>query len=312
MTAIRSLAIAAKSRSARSDRSSVSWKICQLRPNSSTSSTARTVAVPRVSARIPTSPKNCPFAERRELDLLALGAPAADRDLAAGDDVEAVGDLALGDDRVAGRERHPLASVPEGRELRPDEVGEHLPEPVVLARERRVARAPVGRAQRTGPEGTQHPQDLVDAAADVVLGDAHVHQHAVGVDDEGAAVRRPVVEQHAEGAAQLAEAVGDHRVADVGEPRVGLEPGLVAEAAVRARREQHGLLAEELGVALREGRQLGRADEREVAGIEEQDDPAAAVTGEIEHDRRGLPAEVRLQVVIGNRLADSERHSQPL
>ena len=108
------------------------------------------------------------------------------------------------------------------------------------------------------------------------------------------------------------ERVGDHRIADVGETRIRLEPCLVAEAAVRARREQHRVLSQEVGVALREGRELGRTDEREVAGVEEQDDPAAAVTRELEDDRCGLTAEVRLQGVIGNGLADSERHGYHL
>src|SRR5256885_9488838 len=61
---------------------------------------------------------------------------------------------------------------------------------------------------------------------------------SVRVDDEGAAVRRPVLLEHTEGTAQLPEAVGDHRIADLGEPRIRLEPGLVAEAAVR-RSEEH-------------------------------------------------------------------------
>ena len=121
-------------------------------------------------------------------------------------------------------------------------------------------------------------------------------------------MRRSVLEQHAEGTAQLAEAVGDHRIADLGETRIDLKPGLVAEAAVGARREQDRALAEEVVVAFREGRELRRADEREVARVEEQDDPTAAVTRELEHDRRGLSADVRLHAVIGNGLADSERH----
>ena len=65
-------------------------------------------------------------------------------------------------------------------------------------------------------------------------------------------------------------------------------------------------------MALGEGRELRRTDEREVAGVEEQHDPATAVDGEIEHDRRRLPAEVGLHGVIGNVLADGERHDYHL
>jgi hypothetical protein len=108
-------------------------------------------------------------------------------------------------------------------------------------------------------------------------GDAHMDEHALRVDDEGAAMRRSVLGEDAEGIAQLAEAVRNHRIADLGETRIDLEPGLVTETAVRARREQHRALAQEVVVALGEGRELRWADEREVAWIEEQNDPAAPV-----------------------------------
>ena len=217
--------------------------------------------------------------------------------------------VALSDDRLTGGERHPLGAVLERVELRADEVGEHLRKPIVLASERRIAGRPVSRAQRPGAKGAQYPQHLVDASADVVRGDAHVHQHAVRVDDEGAAMRRPVLEQHAEGMAQLAEAVGDHRIADLGEMRIGSNQALWLKKLLVLAASTTAPSREEVVVALREGRELRRADEREVARVEEQDDPTAAVTRELEHDRRGLSADVRLQAVIGNGLADAERHS---
>src|SRR5215475_10980278 len=61
LAASRSWTISENSRFVRSDCSSVSWNSCQLNASSSTSSSiARTVAIRRVSARIPISPKNCP------------------------------------------------------------------------------------------------------------------------------------------------------------------------------------------------------------------------------------------------------------
>src|SRR5215475_3149292 len=60
LAASRSWTISENSRSVRSDCSSVSRNSCQLNASNSTSSIARTVAVRRVSARIPTSPKKCP------------------------------------------------------------------------------------------------------------------------------------------------------------------------------------------------------------------------------------------------------------
>ena len=58
--ASRSWTISENPRSALSDSSSVSLNSCQLKASSLTSPLARTVAVRRVSASSPTSPKNCP------------------------------------------------------------------------------------------------------------------------------------------------------------------------------------------------------------------------------------------------------------
>ena len=57
----------------------------------------------------------------------------------------------------------------------------------------------------------------------------------------------------------------------------------------------------ELGDALQEAWRRG-AQARKTA------DREAPVTRELEHDRGGLAADVRLKAVIGNGLADSERH----
>src|SRR5262245_48588194 len=144
-----------------------------------------------------------------------------------------------------------------------------------------------------------------------MLVDAHVQENATRIDDEGAAVRRPVLEKYVEGTAQRVCGVGDYRVVDAREARIRLEPGLVAVVAVRARRKNDRTLAEEVIMALRKRRELGRADEREVARVEKQDDPAAAVTRKLEHARRALPADIRLHAVVGNGLTNSERHGAP-
>jgi hypothetical protein len=104
-----------------------------------------------------------------------------------------------------------------------------------------------------------------------------VHQDTGRIDDEGAAVGRPVLEQHVEGTAQLVCRVGDDGIVDIGETRIRFEPGLVAEVTVGARPENHSSLAEELVVEFSERRELGGTDEREIARVEEQNDPAAVV-----------------------------------
>src|SRR5262245_10155 len=144
-----------------------------------------------------------------------------------------------------------------------------------------------------------------------MLVDAHVQENATRIDDEGAAVRRPVLEKYVEGTAQRVCGVGDYRIVDAREARIRLEPGLVAVVAVRARRQNDRTLAKEVIMALLKRSELGRADEREVARVEKQDDPPAAVTRKLEVTRRALPAYIRLDAVVGNGLTNSERHGAP-
>src|SRR5262249_37202436 len=110
---------------------------------------------------------------------------------------------------------------------------------------------------------------------------------------------------------QLVCGVGDYRIVDAREARIRFEPGLVAVVAVRASRKHDRVLAEEVVVALGKRREFGRADEGEVARVEKQDDPAAAVTRKVELARRSLSADIRLHVLVGNGLTHSKRHGAP-
>ena len=77
---------------------------------------------------------------------------------------------------------------------------------------------------------------------------------------------------------ELVGGVGDYRIVDAGETRIRLEPRLMAVVAVSARPDDDCSLFEEVIVAFRKGRELGRADEREVARVEKQHHPTAAMT----------------------------------
>src|SRR5262252_9322167 len=80
---------------------------------------------PRLGEK-PDLTKETPRTQCLELDLVAFRGPTADDDLPTLDDEEAVGGVALGDDRVAFAERHPLRLLCERVQLRTSEVGKHL------------------------------------------------------------------------------------------------------------------------------------------------------------------------------------------
>src|SRR5262249_9602918 len=105
--------------------------------------------------------------------------------------------------------------------------------------------------------------------------------------------------------------VGDDRIANASETRIGLEPRLVAEEAVRTRPEHNRTLVKEVVMPLRERSELGRADKREVARIEEENDPPAAVTRQRKLARTSLSPDMGRDRLAGNRLPDSERHEVP-
>ena len=91
-----------------------------------------------------------------------------------------------------------------------------------------------------------------------------------------------VIEDVESGADPLVE-VSDQGIVDVTDTTLvagGLNPGQVAVLAVDGNAEDFAVLAGEVGVAIAESRDLSRADEGEIQGIEEQHHVLAAVLGQ--------------------------------
>jgi hypothetical protein len=82
----------------------------------------------------------------------------------------------------------------------------------------------------------------------------------------------------------------------------------VAVEAVRARAEHGRVLALERRVQGGHLLQLRGADEGEVARIEEEHDPPAAVVGEGDRDGVGAAADVGVGREVGGELAYADRH----
>src|SRR5262245_57042003 len=80
---------------------------------------------------------------------------------------------------------------------------------------------------------------------------------------------------------------------------------------VRASRHDRGPLERECGLELREAAQLGRADEREVAGVEDEHGPGPAATTYLHGDRLGFTPNVGLHGDGRRGLADPDGHRPP-
>src|SRR5205809_2927308 len=133
---------------------------------------------------------------------------------------------------------------------------------------------PVARAELVGLQAIEDAQHLGDAAAHRQVVDAHPADHALGVHDEGGPQRDPLLlVQDAERARQLAAGVGEHGEGQALQVLVAPAPGEVDEVGVRARAQHLGAAVLEVAVPSAELRDLGRADEREVHGPVEEDEP---------------------------------------
>src|SRR2546426_2187154 len=137
--------------------------------------------------------------------------------------------------------------------------------------------------------GFDAAQELRDRPADRVVMDLERLDDTVGIDDEAASTGDAVsLDVDAELARERAGRICDERVTDLGHGRRGVVPRLVDPDGVGADR---GNLRARLAEGVVEpGRlaQLGRADEGEVARIEQECEPAAAVLGDAERANLAL------------------------
>ncbi len=110
-----------------------------------------------------------------------------------------------------------------------------------------------------------------------------MNNHPIGVDQIQTTQCLAFLVKDVEGVTDLLVQVGDEGIVDITDttliPR-GLDPGQVAVLAVDGNAEDFTVLAGEIGVAVAESRDLSRADEGEIQGIEEQHHVLAAVLGQ--------------------------------
>src|SRR5215471_2951558 len=156
--------------------------------------------------------------------------------------------------------------------------------------------------------GLELPHHLVDVPAEVVEVHLHVQKLPFGVDDE----RAPEVEARAlvvdaEQTRHLARGIGPHLVLDVGQLLLAPLPSQVREMSVRAHGNDVTAHPLEPLVLLCQSSKLGRSDEREVGGIEEEDRPA--LPGDLVPEAE--LSEITLDGVIGGELEVGNDLSQP-
>lgn len=127
-------------------------------------------------------------------------------------------------------------------------------------------------------EGLDQTQGLVDVAAHGQVVDGDLAQGALGVDDEEAAQGDTfLLNQAAVVAGNLEVLVGNEGQLEVlAETTLlagALAPGQVGEVAVGGDTQHGGVELLELGQGVVVGENLGGADEGEVHGVEQEDDP---------------------------------------
>lgn len=132
-------------------------------------------------------------------------------------------------------------------------------------------------------EGLDETEGLGDVAADGQVVDGDLAQGALGVDDEEAAQGDALLlDQDAVVAGDLEVLVGDQGQLQVLTETAllagALAPCQVGEVAVGGDTEDGGVELLELGQGVVEGEDLSGADEGEVHGVEQKDDPMSEVS----------------------------------
>lgn len=149
---------------------------------------------------------------------------------------------------------------------------------------------PVGRAHLSVLVGElerlHESHDLIDVPADAEVVDGDLADDALGVDDEQPAERDPrVLDEHpvvARHAQVLVREDGDVHLPEATLLPGRVDPREVGVLAVARRGDDLAVDLAELGSGLAERDDLGGADEGEVHGVEEEDEPLALVVGELD------------------------------
>lgn len=129
-------------------------------------------------------------------------------------------------------------------------------------------------------EGLDETEGLVDVAADGQVVDGDLAQGALGVDDEETAQGDALLlDQDAVVAGDLEVLVGDQGqlqvLAETALLAGALAPSQVGEVAVGRDAQDGGVELLKLGEGVVEGEDLSGADEGEVHGVEQEDDPVS-------------------------------------
>lgn len=163
-------------------------------------------------------------------------------------------------------------------------------------------------------EGFDKAQHFVDVAAHWQVVDCDLAEHTLRVDNEQAAEGRAdvafaVLHEHFVLLADLLADIADERNFHLAQTALlarRVDPGQVRELGVDGATQHSRVQCFELGNAVRERDDLGRAHEREVQRVEEQHDVLALVV----RQRDGLKLTINYGVgrEHGGRLADRENH----
>jgi len=158
---------------------------------------------------------------------------------------------------------------------------------------RLVTLFPVGRtdvAMGVGKlEGIQHPQGLINTAAQRQIVDDTVPHHPFGVDQEEAAQGDHLIQQNPVIAADLFVEICHHRELDLADTTVfhlGIFPSQVGKLGVDRDGKQFAVALLELIQLLIKGQNLGRADKGKIQRVKQQVDVFALVAGQADLGER--------------------------
>jgi len=150
--------------------------------------------------------------------------------------------------------------------------------------ERLLAWLPVSAAKSAGLEGFENSQSFVNRTSDVEAVDNLILEVAIWIDDEQTTQCNAFVfHQYAEVAANVFGDVGSQYELDWAQSTFvfgGLDPSAVAVYAVGRDCQDFSAGFLELVVSLIERGDFSRANEREIQGVEENDQPFAFVIGQ--------------------------------
>src|SRR5215471_4801580 len=175
-----------------------------------------------------------------------------------------------------------------------------------------LAPLPVAGAELVGLQGIEDAQHFRRIATDGKVVHRHEADDAVGIDDEGGAQAHALgLVENAERLGQLALDVGQHREGQRPEVGMVLPPRQMHVLRIGRDAVDHRLALVERLVELAESRDLGRTDEGEILGPEEDDLPLALVglVGHLPEGGLGIDACHRLEIEGGELVANRQHET---